>query len=61
MPLPIIAPTFVVQCGANGQITIQQVAGGDLSSATLSQLFTAQRDIAGATELVRALLIKNLT
>lgn len=59
--IPVIVPTFVLQVGANGQLVISQVTGGDLSSATLSQLFSAQRDIAGATKLLEAYIIKNLT
>lgn len=59
--IPVIVPTFVLQVGDNGQLTVLQVVGGDLSSATLSQLFTAQRDIAGATKLLEAYIIKNLT
>lgn len=56
-----IIPTFVLTVGDNGQLTLSQVASGDLSSATLSQLFTAQRDIAGVMSLIQAEIIKNLT
>lgn len=59
--IPVLFPTFVLEVGANGQLTVSQVTGGDLSSATLGQLFYAQRDIAGASKLLEALIIKNLT
>ena len=58
---PITTPTFIVQCGANGQLTVSQVTGGNLASATLEQLFTAQRDIKGAVGLVEAMIIRNLS
>lgn len=61
MPLLASTPTFIVIVGDNGQITISRMLAGDLTSATLSQLFTAQRDIAGATKLIEAEIIKNLT
>ena len=59
--IQVISPTFLVQCGPNGQLTVFQLTGGNLTSATLSQLFTAQRDIAGATKLIEAMIIKNLS
>lgn len=62
MPIiPVLVPTFVLQVGANGQITVSQMTGGDLAGTVLSQLFTAQRDIAGAAKLLEALMIRNLT
>jgi hypothetical protein len=60
MPTLDTTPTFVLAIGANGQLTVSQLVAGDLTSATLSQLFTAQRDIAGATKLLEAEIIKNI-
>jgi hypothetical protein len=59
--IAVSVPTFLLQVGANGQITVFQITSGDLTGVTLAQLFTAQRDIAGAAKLLEALIIRNLT
>lgn len=54
-------PTFILQVGSNGQLTVSQLSGGDLSSAILSQLLSVQRDIPAVTKLFEAMIIRNLT
>ena len=54
-------PVFILQIGSNGQLTVSQLAGGDLTSAILSQLLSTQRDIPAVTKLLEALIIRNLT
>lgn len=58
---PVNPPIFVVQVGDNGQLTVSQVVAGDLSSATLAQLYSGQRDIPAVTKLVEAMIFRNLT
>lgn len=59
--IPVIDPTFVLVVGPNGQLTVSQVVGGNLGSATLGQLLTGQRNIADTAKLLEALIINNLT
>lgn len=53
--------TYITTLDTNGQISIFEMASGDLSSAMLNQLFTAQRDISGASKLLEALMIRNIS
>jgi hypothetical protein len=53
-------PTFIVQIGSNGQLTTSQLVAGDLSSATLKQLHSDQRNIPATVKLVEAMIIRNL-
>jgi len=61
MAIPTSDPVFILQIGSNGQLTVSQLAGGDLTSAILSQLLSTQRDIPAVTKLLEALIIRNLT
>ena len=59
--IPVSTPTFIVQCGTNGQVIVSELTGGDLSSATLSQLYSGQRDIPGPVKLIEHLIMRNLS
>ena len=59
--IPVATPTFIVQCGSNGQVTVSELTGGDLSSAVLSQLYSGQRDIPAPVKLIECLIEKNLS
>lgn len=61
MPVSVNSPTYLVTVGPDGQLTVYEVVSGNLSELQMNQLFSAQRDIAGAVKLVEAMIVRNLT
>lgn len=61
MPVLDSTPTFILTIGDDGQIALSQLVSGDLSSATLNQLYSGQRDIPAVTKLIELEIFRNLT
>lgn len=59
-PFLASTPTFILTIDSTGQITVSKLLSGDLSSAALGTVFTGLNDIAGASEILKAEMVKNV-